>query len=184
MFSEIVLPSSELADFVKGYYLVNVENNDEEACLNTFETGISLGVPLGRPFFYYAGKTLDEFEEVPYKIFDKPLLFWDSKSIECFSVLGNARAVFIVLTDLGIEMFLNERQLVCSEPVFPINRIGIPIFNLIVKRKLRLNHDNFEGIKIIEDELIRFFKRFSKDGSTDGKMEIEQNDNGGFPFVS
>ncbi|RZS97472.1 hypothetical protein [Cecembia calidifontis] len=183
MQSEVILPSNKLASFVSGYFLVDIDNRDEEISLRTYESGPSLGIPLGKPFLYYAGRALDEFEEVPFEIFDKPLLFWDSKSIECLSVKGNARVLFIVFTDLGLEILLNEKKPDYKDPIFPLSRLGVPIFNLIVRRKLRLNRDDQSALQLVEQELIRFFRRHDIEESHQAEVDLDLEDNGDFPVI-
>jgi hypothetical protein len=159
MFSETLLPSESLSPFVSGYYIVTVENQEGEISICPFQSGVSIGVPLGKPFHFYAGKNHGEFEEVSFSPFDKPMIFWDSKSLECFSVKGNARIVFIAFTPSGLEVLLGEKNVFYSEMIFPLGSLGIPIFNLATKRKIRFNQDNESAIKLIECELLRFFHK-------------------------
>ncbi|EKB47516.1 hypothetical protein [Cecembia lonarensis] len=179
MQTEVVLPTTLLSSFVSGYFSVNVEKGDEDISLRPYESGVSLGIPLGKPFYYYAGPCYGEFEEVPFSIFDKPLMFWDSKSIDCFSVKGNAKVVFIIFTDLGLQLLLHERNPGFREMIFPFSRLGIPAFGLIVKRKLRFCNGQAAGIKIIEEELLRFFQRYQIDESHQAKIDLDTE----FPFI-
>lgn len=183
MHSEVILPSTKLTSFVSGYFLVDIDNRNEEISLRTYESGVSLAVPLGKPFLYYAGKEHDEFEEVPFGVFDKPLLFWDIKAIKCFSVKGNARVLFIVFTDLGLEILLNERHPDYQDPIFPLSRLGVPIFNLVVRRKLRLNRDDQAAFQLVEEELLRFFKRHDIEESHQAEIDLDLEDNGDFPVI-
>jgi hypothetical protein len=179
MKTEVILPATRLASFVSGYFLINIEKGEEEVSLRPYESGVSLGVPLGKPFPCYAGPCHGEFDKVSFTSFDKPLMFWDSKSIDCFSVKGNARLVFIIFTSLGLKVLLNERNPQYQEAIFPLNRIGVPAFGLIVKRKLRLNQDNVSGISIIEEELLRFFQRHQIEESHQAEIDMDTE----FPFI-
>lgn len=179
MYTDVLLPTTKLSSFVSGYFLVNAEDENHEITLRTYESGVSLAVPLGKPFDFFVGNNHAEEEEVTFKSFDKPYLFWNAKSVECFSVKGDARIVFIVFTDHGLQLFLNEKNPSYEEPVFPISRLGIPIFNLIVKRKLRFNQDDKAGLQIIEEELLRFFNKFQENESHQSEIDLDTE----FPFI-
>ncbi|MFD2201161.1 hypothetical protein [Shivajiella indica] len=179
MYTDVLLPNTKLSSFVSGYFLVNAEDENHEIVVKTYESGVSLAVPLGKPFEFFVGKSHLEEEEVTFKSFDKPYLFWDAKSVECFSVKGDARIVFIVLTEQGLQLLLNEKNPNYDEPVFPISRLGVPIFNLVVKRKLRFNQDDQAGLQIIEEELLRFFKKFEMDESHQSEIDLDTD----FPFI-
>jgi len=183
MQTEVVLPTTKLSSFVSGYFLVNVEKREEDISLRPYESGVSLGIPLGKPFYYYAGPCYGEFEEVPFSIFDKPLMFWDSKAIDCFSVKGNAKVVFIIFTDLGLQFLLHERNPDFREAIIPFSRLGLPAFGLIVKRKLRFCTDHASGLKVIEEELLRFFQRYQFDESHHAEIDLDLEDNGDFPVI-
>jgi hypothetical protein len=180
MYTDILLPTTKLSSFVSGYFLINAEEEIKEISLMTYESGVSLAVPLGKPFDFFVGKTDLLDEDVPFKSFDKPFLFWDAKSVDCLSVKGDVRLVFVFFTELGLQLLLNEKNPSYEEAVFPISRLGIPIFNLIVKRKLRLNQDNQIGIQIIEEELLRFFKKFQENETQEKEIDLDSD----FPFMT
>jgi hypothetical protein len=180
MKTEVILPTSKLASFVSGYFLIQVEKEKDAISIQPFENEVSLGLPLGKPFFYYAGPSHGEFEEVSFASFDKPLMFWDSNSIDYLSVKGNARAVFVNFTSLGLEVFLHEKKPQYKEAVFPLNALGVPAFGLVVKRRLRFNQDNYSGIGIIEEELLRFYQRNQKAKSEQDEVDFDKE----FPFLS
>jgi hypothetical protein len=179
MYTDVLLPNTKLSSFVSGYFLINAEEEIKEISLISYESGVSLAVPLGKPFDFFIGKSQDLEEGIPFKSFDKPFLFWDAKSVECLSVNGDVRLVFVFFTELGLQLLLNEKNPNYEEAVFPISRLGIPIFNLIVKRKLRLNQDNQAGVQIIEEELLRFFNKFQENEKQQSEIDLDAD----LPFI-
>jgi len=169
---EIFLPPNDLADFISGYVLID-EYSADPVEIKSFESSLSLGVNLGKPFDFSFGPQVEGSGETPWQAFDKPFLFADYANKNSFLAKGQIRLVFIVFTPYGLYTILNDRHPVFEEPIFPLSRLGVPIFNLIVKRKLRLVHSNEEGLKIIEEELRRFFlKHTSENGSQDDNSEF------------
>ncbi|MDX5477365.1 hypothetical protein [Fontibacter flavus] len=178
--TEAILPNTELSSFVNGYFLIDIENSDDEIPIRTYESGISLGIPFGKPFKFHIGEPeLDEKDNPIYHDFDKPFLFYNVTGEDTFWVKGDARMIFVVFTELGLQLFLNDKNPKYEEHLFPLSRLGIPIFNLMVKRKLRYNQDNHSGIQIIEDELKRFFKKFHMEESHEEEFDLDTD----FPFV-
>lgn len=161
---EIFLPPNDLADFVSGYVVID-EYSPDEVEIKSFETSLSLGVNLGKPFEFCWGPQNVGCEEMAWQAFDKPYLFADYANKNSFMAKGQIRLVFIVFTPYGLYTLLNDRHPVFEEPIFPLSRLGVPIFNLIVKRKLRFVHSNEEGLKIIEEELRRFFLKHTSENS-------------------
>ncbi|WP_291783960.1 hypothetical protein [Cecembia sp.] len=179
MKTEVILPTSKLSAFVSNYFFVEAAN-EEKISMRSCEFEVALGLPLGKPFFYYAGPALGEFEEVSFSSFDKPIMFWDSKSIDYLNVRKNTRLVFVKFTNFGLEVFLHEKNPQFHEAVFPLNALGLPVFGLTVKRKLRFNQDNNAGIRIIEEELLRFFQKSQKMQSEQEEVDFDKE----FPFLS
>lgn len=180
MYTDILLPTTKLSSFVSGYFLINAEEETKEISLMTYESGVSLAVPLGKPFDFYIGKSQNLDEDISFKSFDKPFLFWDAKSVDCLSVNGDVRLVLVFFTELGLQLLLNEKNPNYEEAVFPISRLGIPIFNLIVKRKLRLNQENQAGVQIIEEELLRFFNKFKESENQESEIDLDKD----LPFMT
>ena len=156
MKTEVILPTSKLSAFVSNYFFVEAANEEKISMRSC------------------------EFEEVSFSSFDKPIMFWDSKSIDYLNVRKNTRLVFVKFTNFGLEVFLHEKNPQFHEAVFPLNALGLPVFGLTVKRKLRFNQDNNAGIRIIEEELLRFFQKSQKMQSEQEEVDFDKE----FPFLS
>ncbi|PRY90838.1 hypothetical protein [Mongoliibacter ruber] len=151
---EVLLPSEALGEYISGYFLVNTEyeNGDE---IKIFESGTSLGIALGKPFEFYLEK--ENSGDINFECFDKIFVFNHAGKNTSFIVKGKVRLVFILLTQTGLEYLSNGARIGFPSDFFPLSRLGVPIFNLIVKRKLRFCQDTSEGVKVIEQELCRYF---------------------------
>jgi hypothetical protein len=177
MQQDFILPEDSLSEYVTGYLLF--DGNSEEAVeIETFENSCSLGIPLGKPFdFFLGGKSLDD-ESTFVDLFDKPYFFIAHENLTSIWVSGKVRLVFVIFTEKGIRGVLQQKRKDFNQYIFPLSRIGVPMFNLMIKRELRFNEDNAKGIEIIENELQIFFKKVKIHESDDHKEETD------FPFPS
>lgn len=166
---EVLLPSEALAEYISGYFLVNndYENGNE---VKIFESGTSLGISIGKPFgFYFGEKKGEDFKYIHY---DKIYVFNNAGKKASFIVKGKICLVFVVLTQTGLQYLSNGARIAFPGDFFPLSRLGIPIFNLITKRKLRFCQNTSEGVKVIEKELCRYFLKLKEvPDETDYKIQ-------------
>lgn len=176
MQQDFILPEDSLSEYVTGYLLF--DGNAEEALeIETFENSCSLGIPLGKPFdFFLGGKSLDD-ESTFVDIFDKPYFFIAHENLTSIWVMGKVRLIFVIFTEKGFKGILQHKRKDFNQYIFPLSRIGVPMFNLMIKRELRFNEDNLKGIDIIESELQKFFKKVKIQDSTVQSQETD------FPFT-
>lgn len=156
---EVLLPSEALSEYVSGYFLVekNDDNGDE---VKIHESGISLGIGIGKPFDFSFGD--EESENLEFTSFDKIFIFNDVGKKASFMVKGRVCLIFIVLTHTGLQYLSNGARINFPSDFFPLSKLGVPIFNLIVKRKLRFCQNTTDGVKIIEQELCRYFLKLKE----------------------
>lgn len=157
MHSEVFLPHNNLADFISGYFFIEVDASDEFIPLKKFESGMSLGICLGKPFDF---SLINEFEkDKKQKIlnFEHPLLFTQYDSQSQLVVRGQVRLLFVIFTPFGINLLLNQQNPQFEERIIPLSRLGLPLFNLVTKRKLRFNQDTEEWVQVVDDEFRRFY---------------------------
>lgn len=157
MQQDFIFPSESLTEFVTGYLLFEGECN-QATKIETLENSSALGLPIGKPFdFFLGGKSIED-ESTFIDIFDKPYLFVSHAHFTSLWVSGKIKLVFVVLTEKGQATILNKRKAEFNQSIIPLSRIGVPIFNLMVKRELRFADSIDKGVDIIENELHRFFK--------------------------
>lgn len=161
MRTEVFLPHNSLTDFISGYFFSEVDTQEDLLELKKFESGISLGVSLGKPFEFVLHETGKNCNELKLKLFDHPLLFTEYDTRSRLLVKGQLRLVFIVFTPFGVNLLINQQNPQFDEPFIPLSRLGLPLFNLLAKRKLRFNQNTPEGIRLIDDELRRFYLKES-----------------------
>jgi hypothetical protein len=162
MQQDFILPSDGLVEFITGYLLFDGESA-KPVEIQTFENSYSLGIPLGKPFdLYLGGKSLED-ESTFVDIFDKPYFFISYEQLTSIWISGNIRLVFVIFTEKGWKGIMQQKKKDFNQHIFPLSRIGLPMFNLILKRELRFNEDNLKGIELIEKELQHFFRRVEID---------------------
>ncbi|EKB47515.1 hypothetical protein [Cecembia lonarensis] len=173
MQQDFILPSDGLVEFVTGYLLFEGDCS-KPVEIQTFENSYSLGIPLGKPFdLYLGGKSLED-ESTFVDIFDKPYFFISHEQLTSIWISGNIRLVFVIFTEKGWKGVMQQKKKDFNQHIFPLSRIGVPMFNLMLKRELRFNEDNVKGIEIIENELEQFFKRvkFNKEPEQIERQEV------------
>ncbi|WP_291783962.1 hypothetical protein, partial [Cecembia sp.] len=141
MQQDFILPEDSLTEYVTGYLLF--DGNCEDALeIGTFENSCSLGIPLGKPFdFFLGGKSLED-ESTFVDLFDKPYFFISHENLTSIWVSGKVRLVFVIFTEKGLKGVLRQKKKDFNQYIFPLSRIGLPMFNLMIKRELRFNEDN------------------------------------------
>lgn len=166
---EVLLPTEALTEYISGYFLV--ENDFESKSeVKIFESGTSLGIVVGRPFEFAFQKVGEEPEEMG--LYDKIFVFNNIGKENTLIVKGKVVLVFIVLTPIGLQYLGNGARVNFPGEFFPLSRLGIPVFNLIVKRKLRFCQETQEGIKVIEQELCRYFLKL-KEIPDEGEYKVQ-----------
>ncbi|GHB28716.1 hypothetical protein [Mongoliitalea lutea] len=85
------------------------------------------------------------------------MLFTQYDSQSQLVVRGQVRLLFVIFTPFGINLLLNQQNPQFEERIIPLSRLGLPLFNLVTKRKLRFNQDTEEGVKVVDDEFRRFY---------------------------
>jgi hypothetical protein len=166
---EVLLPTDALAEYISGYFLVenDFEGNEE---IKIMENGTSLGIGIGKPFEFTFQKEDEELGE--FEKYDKIYVFNNIGKTSPLYVKGKVVLFFVVLTPLGYKYLSNGARMNFPDDFFPLSRLGVPAFNLIIKRKLRFCQDTMEGIKVIEKELCRYFLKL-KNVPEEGEYKIQ-----------
>ncbi|UJP63894.1 hypothetical protein [Mongoliitalea daihaiensis] len=159
MITEVFLPDDNLADFISGYFLIEVDSYDDFIPLKKFESGVSLGICLGKPFEFGLKSEGISYDRIKFQYFEHPMLFTKYDSQNELVVRGNVRLLFVIFTPFGMNLLFNQQNPQFDERIVPLSRLGLPLFNLRAKRKLRYNQDNVEGVKLIDDEFRRFYRQ-------------------------
>ncbi|MGY6523232.1 MAG: hypothetical protein ACXIUD_15985 [Mongoliitalea sp.] len=157
MHTEVFLPHNNLADFVSGYFFIEVNAGDKLIPLKKFESGMSLGICLGKPFEFTLLDEDDTSKNPKIHSFEHPLIFTQYDSQTQLKVRGQVRLLFVIFTPFGMNLLLNQQNPQFEERIIPLSKLGLPLFNLVTKRKLRFNQNTEDGVQIVDDEFRRFY---------------------------
>jgi len=156
----IFLPAApSLSRMVTGFFMVDEVLEKEKLNLLTPNGSPAIVMPLGGTFEY---RTFDNPKvEINFEseVFDRAYLYGQMKTFGNDRAIGHFRLVLTVFSPSGLYPFIQRDVSDFTNKVIPFHRLELPVFDGEFSKKLMLQTDGHQAVKMIEEEIIRYVKQ-------------------------